>query len=1301
MLDLRREIKNFDAIKILLASPEDILRWSHGEVTKPETINYRTGRAEVDGLMCEKIFGPVTSYQCYCGKYRKARYKGIVCDKCGVEVTKADVRRERMGHIKLVIPVVHVWYAHSIPSKLSIILDISQKDLRSVIYYTRFIITTIDETRRADALKLVEEYSEKRVGELKEEEGLRINDLEEEKKSEIKALKKQKLDKEKYTIQEGLIDENYKRLVGEVKRDIKGELDDVENEIQRLSDLVKNLRVKSIITDDEHSLMNDAGIDFYSAMIGAEAVEHLLKQVDLAAEEKMLKQKIVDAAGRQKANDIRRLKYITSMIKNKVKPEWMIVHVIPVIPPDLRPIIGLTGGRYAVSDLNDLYRRVINRNNRLKRLIEINAPEVILRNEKRMLQESIDSLIDNAHTPHKPVLNSKRIAYKSLTDQLRGKKGRFRRNLLGKRVDYSGRAVITGDPTLSLYECGIPKVMALELFKPFIIHELIDQGHAINVHEAKRIINDEEVIVWDTLEKILKDRPVLLNRPPTLHKQSLQGFYVKLVEGSAIRFHPLVCGGYNADFDGDQMGVFVPLTDEAVEEIKTKMLTKYNILKLANGESVISLSKDMVWGVYYITQDPVDKPKRVFADTDSAVGAFEAGFLGIRDPVVTETKAGVIETTVGRVLFNEVFPNEIPYINELMNKRKINNIIAEFAETMDPDLLVSLLDGLKNLSFKYATVSGFTIGKSDLTSYQGKLGEIDNATKSESEILENYEEGLITQEEKERLIQELWLDTTENLANKSWEDLQKNVENSVYMQIEAKLSGTIDNLKQVVAIKGLVRDPSGKWVNLPIKSNYTDGLSVFEFFVAARGGRKGLADTALRTADSGYLTRKLVDVSHTSIVRMDDCGYSGEGVELHKNSAREIDYYSNIKGRTVAEDIVDPKTKKVILKKNEVIDRDIAKFIDQCEKIESIKVRSPLLCESPVGLCQKCYGSDIGTGKLVEIGKAVGVIASQSVGEASTQMTLRTFHFGGSKVKDITQGVPKLVELFEVRNPKFAAKLSSLTGKVSLRKTKATTVVEINGRKQQKIRYIIEGVKEINVKDGDNVKKGEDLFKIDDKKKVIAVMDGEVFLSGDVLTLTGEVSSVERFRFRETTQVIVKDGDKIKAGDPITEGNIPPKDLFDVTDIITTQKFIIEELQRVYKDQGIEISDKHLEVLVRQMSKNALIIHPGDSDYVIGEVGDKYLMKLKNEILMKSEKRPIVFEPLLIGVTASSLRAEGILSALSFQEQVRVLTDASLKGTVDHLVGFKENVIIGRLIPTGEDARIKAPEDLPYVKGLV
>lgn len=1292
-MDMEKNIKDFDALRLLLASPEEILQWSHGEVTKPETINYRTGKTEVDGLMCEKIFGPTMNFQCFCGKYRKPRYKGIVCDKCGVEVTLSKVRRERMGHIQLVVPVAHIWFFHSIPSKISILLEISQADIRSVIYYTKYIVVAVDEAQRKDSIELIKKYEEDRKSEIDEELTLRLNDLESDKKQEIDELKKKKFDKEKYIIQEGIIETKYRNLTGEVKKDIKEMLDEIDKDIQKLNKLVSEISINSILVDDEHMMLKEAGVNFYNAMIGAEAIQYLLENINLTDLQKELKQALIENAGKPKIKDVRRLKYVNALLKNRIKPEWMIIKNIPVIPPDLRPIISLPGGRFAVSDLNDLYRRVINRNNRLKKLIEINAPDVILRNEKRMLQEAVDCLIDNEHTPHRPVLNSKRIPLKSLTDQLRGKKGRFRRNLLGKRVDYSGRAVIIGDPSLTLYECGIPRLMAIELFKPFIIRKLIEQDKAINIKEAKRLIHEKSVFAWDALDEVIKDYPVLLNRPPSLHKQSMQGFFVRLVEGNAIRLHPLVCPGYNADFDGDQMGVFVPLTQKAREEIKTSMFPKYNILKVANGDSIISMEKDMVWGIYYITNMKQDKKPRVFGNPTSAIGAYELGTIAINDPIVTYIDKNVTTTCVGRLLFNEALKGTLPFINEHITKSTVNKIISELTEKATPDDVVNVLDNLKKLAFEKATESGFSTSKVDLISLPEKKEILEETLSKEMEIIDHYNEGTVTSDEKDNLIHDLWLETTDKVTKLSWTELSKHPTNAIYLQIESKINGNIDQMKQIVGIKGLIRDATGKWVKLPIKGNYAEGLEVFEFVLAAKGGRKGLADTALRTADSGYLTRKLVDVSHNSIVREEDCGYNGEGIEISKDSARVLNFKQNIKGRILTKDVTDPKTKKVLAQKGDMIENELINKIADSE-VTSVWVRSPLTCQSPMGVCAKCYGHDIATSKQVKVGHAVGVIASQSIGELSTQMTLRTFHFGGATLTDITQGIPRLVELFEARTPKYYAHISPFKAKVTIKEQKIFNTVTLNGKTQEEITYYIDGAKEVIVKDGDKVKAGDTLFVIDESKKVVAVNNGEVSCSANVITFINKVEVSKTIKIRKDVELLVKNNDIVEAGQKITEGFIDPKDYFEAKGLTETQQMIIDELQKVYIDQGISINDKHLEIIVREMGRSAKVVHPGDSDHLIGDIANKPLLELKNRMLKAQNKQLIIYKPLLTGITTASIKTSGVLSALSFQEQVRKLTDVSLTGEVDYLSGLKENVIVGRLIPTGDSAEIKSWESV-------
>ena len=1204
-----------------------------------------------------------------------------------------------MGHIQLVVPVAHIWFFHSIPSKISILLDIAQADIRSVIYYTKYIVVAVDEAQRKEAIELIKKYEEDRKAEINEELKLRVDDLDADKKQEIDELKAKKFDKEKFIIQEGIVETKYRNLTGEVKKDIKEMMDEVDKDIQKLTKLVSEITINSILVDDEHMMLKEAGVNFYNAMIGAEAIQYLLENLNLTELQKELKQTLIENAGKPKVKDVRRLKYVNALLKNRIKPEWMIIKNIPVIPPDLRPIISLPGGRFAVSDLNDLYRRVINRNNRLKKLIEINAPDVILRNEKRMLQEAVDCLIDNEHTPHRPVLNSKRIPLKSLTDQLRGKKGRFRRNLLGKRVDYSGRAVIIGDPSLTLYECGIPRLMAIELFKPFIIRKLIEQDKAINIKEAKRLIHERNVFAWDALDEVIKDYPVLLNRPPSLHKQSMQGFFVRLVEGNAIRIHPLVSPGYNADFDGYQMGVFVPLTQKAREEIKTSMFPKYNILKVANGDSIISMEKDMVWGIYYITKMKEEIKPRLFATATSAIGAYELNNLPINAPIITYVNNEVITTCVGRLLFNEAIKGALPFINEHVTRSSINKIISELTEKATPEDVVAILDNLKKLAFEKATESGFSTSKVDLISLPEKKEILEETLKKEMEIVDHYNEGTVTEEEKEGLIHDLWLETTDKVTKLSWEELSKHPDNAIYLQIESKINGNIDQMKQIVGIKGLIRDAAGKWVSLPIKGNYAEGLEVFEFVLAAKGGRKGLADTALRTADSGYLTRKLVDVSHSSIIREEDCGYDGEGIEITKDAVRMLNFKQNIKGRVLTKDVVNSKTKKTIAKAGDIIENELIDLIVDSD-IQSVWVRSPLTCQSPMGLCAKCYGHDIATSKQVKVGTAVGVIASQSIGELSTQMTLRIFHFGGATLTDITQGIPRLVELFEARTPKYYANIAPFKGKVNIKEQKIFNVITLTGKTDEEITYYIDGVEEVKVKDGDKVKAGDTLFIIDKSKKVVAVNDGVVKCNANVITFINKVDISKTIKVRKDVDLLIKNNDTVEPGQRLTEGFIDPKDYFEATDLTETQRMIINELQKVYIDQGISINDKHLEVIVKEMGRSAKVIHPGDSDHLIGDIANKHLLELKNKILKSKNKELIVYKALLTGITTASIKTSGVLSALSFQEQVRKLTDVSLTGEVDYLSGLKENVIVGRLIPTGDSAEITKWESVDEMTNM-
>jgi DNA-directed RNA polymerase subunit beta' len=1280
-MNKRNKYSNFDALKLTIASPEQIMDWSYGEVTKAETINYRTFKAEPDGLFCEKIFGPTKNYECYCGKYKKIRYKGIVCDKCGVEVTNKDVRRERMGHIKLAVPVAHVWFAYGVPNKMSIVLNMPHKKLLSVIYYTRYMVVEMENEQRGDEVKKAEALKSDEISRLNDELEEDIKDATDDYNEDIKEAKEEGSDEFKIS----QLEHKKKQGLAKIRREYAEREEEYEAYFDKLIKLLETVEIGTILTEDEYIDLQDRDLLFFKAKMGAEAVRELLTNLDIEKEVKKLRKESKNQKGNKKASTIKRLQYLEGFLKNDMNPTWMVMDVLPVLPPELRPIIPLSGGKFATSDLNDLYRRIINRNNRLARLIEIGAPEVILRNEKRMLQESVDALIDNSHRPSKPMLNSKRLPYQSLTDDLRGKKGIFRKNLLGKRVDYSGRAVIDVDPNLTIDQCGLPKAVALEMFKPFVIHELLEAEEAANIRIAKEMIDNEEDIVWDMLEKVIEGKPVLLNRAPTLHKYSIQAFYPRLVEGDAIRIHPLVCKAFNADFDGDQMAVHVLLTDEAVEEAKKAMMASSNIVNISNSQVLATPSKDMLLGFFLMTElKEIEKP-RMFASKDLAIKAYERDVIGINEEILVKIDNEVISTSAGRVIFNNILPEDYPFINERVGVKIIREIAGDIKDNYDWEVLVETLDSMKALGFKYATDIGFTMAPEDCNIDFDLESRISEMEEKDEQLQDNYLQGLITEKEKINLSTTMWNDFASELADEAWEKLDKN--NPIYEMVESGANGGKIQARQVLTIKGMVRDSRGNWVPLPIKGNYRDGLSAFEYFVAANGGRKGIADRSLRTSSTGYLTRKLVDVAHDLIVREEDCGYDGEGLVMRKDDERRMGFGARIFGRVLAKDVKNEN--EIIAEKGTAITREIADKIEEAG-IEEINVRSPILCKSPYGMCEKCYGLNLENGKPIGIGRAVGVIAAQSIGEPGTQMTMRTFHKGGVASVDITQGVPRIEELFEARKPKSEAEIASVSGKVHIEYAEddSATVV-ITGTKQVTRRYIISGVKKVMVEDGDEVKSGQILYITKDESEKQAPFDGTVSIEGGILKFIGTVKAEEVITVLPNIPILVKDGDEIKAGKQITEGSVDPRKLTEVADMLTAQKYILDGVQKVFNEQGVPIADVHVEIILRQMARLGRVIESGNSDYLVGSLVNRYISEAKNESLVEEGKNKALVIPKLMGIKGSALHTESFLSAMSFQEQVRVLTQSAILGKVDHLRGMKENVIIGRRIPSGEEARLE------------
>ncbi len=1153
----------FDAIKIGLASPEKILEWSHGEVKKPETINYRTLKPERDGLFCERIFGPSKDWECHCGKYKKIRYKGVICDRCGVEVTKASVRRERIGHIALAAPVSHIWYFKGIPSRMGLILDISPRVLEKVLYFASYIVLDKGQT---------------------------------------------------------------------------------------------NLQYKQVLSEKEYREELDKwGYGAFRVGMGAEAVLELLKAIDLEAESGILRKELKDSSGQKRARIIKRLEVVEAFRISKNKPEWMIMTVIPVIPPDIRPMVQLDGGRFATSDLNDLYRRIINRNNHLARLLELGAPDIIVRNEKRMLQEAVDALIDNGRRG-RPVTGPGNRALKSISDMLKGKQGRFRQNLLGKRVDYSGRSVIVVGPELKIYQCGLPKEMAIELFKPFVMKELVQNGTAHNIKSAKKMVERLQSEVWDVLEEVIKEHPVMLNRAPTLHRLGIQAFEPILVEGKAIKLHPLVCTAFNADFDGDQMAVHLPLSVEAQAECRFLLLSPNNLLKPSDGGLVAVPSQDMVLGIYYLTQERPGSlgEGKAFKNVNEAILAYENGVVTLHSRIKVRVdkameggsvKSGFVESTVGRFIFNEIIPQDLGFVDRTqeenalllevdfhVGKKQLKQILEKVFNVHGATQTAVTLDDIKAIGYKYSTRAAMTVSISDMTVPESKPKLIADAQATVDQIAKNFRRGLITEEERYKEVIETWKNTDDQLTHDLLSGLDKY--NNIYMMADSGARGSDKQIKQLAGMRGLMADTTGHTIELPIKSNFREGLDVLEYFISAHGARKGLSDTALRTADSGYLTRRLVDVSQDLIVREVDC-CEGEEVPFMEIRAfadgkETIEgLQERITGRYIAETITDPDTGEVVVKKNHICTplraAAVMKVLEKQGR-DSVKIRTVLTCKSHVGVCAKCYGANMATGQAVQVGEAVGIIAAQSIGEPGTQLTMRTFHTGGVAGGDITQGLPRVEELFEARKPKGLAIISEFGGVVTLKDTK--------------------------------------------KKREIMVTDTETGNSKTYLIPYG-------------SRIKVQDEQVIEAGDELTEGSVNPHDILKIKGVRAVQDYMIREVQRVYRLQGVEINDKHVEMIVRQMLKKIKIEESGDSDVLPGTSMNVLEYNEMNEALIAEGKQPAEGKQVMLGITKASLATDSFLSAASFQETTKVLTEAAINGRVDHLIGLKENVLIGKLIPAG------------------
>nr|NYG11607.1 DNA-directed RNA polymerase subunit beta' [Nocardioides lianchengensis] len=1231
----------FDQLQIGLATADDIRTWSHGEVKKPETINYRTLKPERDGLFCEKIFGPTRDWECYCGKYKRVRFKGIICERCGVEVTRSKVRRERMGHIELAAPVTHIWYFKGVPSRLGYLLDLAPKDLEKVIYFAAYMITSVDEDARHRDLSSLEGKVGLERERLENRMNLALDDRSKKEETDLAELEAEgaKADA-KRKVRDGA-----EREKTQIRR--RGEA-----EIARLDEVwntFKSLKVQDLMGDEMlyREMKNWFG-KYFEGHMGATAIQKRLEDFDIPAEVESLRDTIANGKGQKKVRALKRLKVVDAFRKTGNKPQGMVLDAVPVIPPDLRPMVQLDGGRFATSDLNDLYRRVINRNNRLKRLLDLGAPEIIVNNEKRMLQEAVDSLFDNGRRG-RPVTGPGNRPLKSLSDMLKGKQGRFRQNLLGKRVDYSGRSVIVSGPQLKLHQCGLPKQMALELFKPFVMKRLVDLSHAQNIKSAKRMVERARPVVWDVLEEVITEHPVLLNRAPTLHRLGIQAFEPQLIEGKAIQIHPLVCSAFNADFDGDQMAVHLPLSAEAQAEARILMLSTNNILKPSDGRPVTMPTQDMIIGLFFLTTDRPNQPGegRAFASQAEAIMAFDRGEISMQSPIkirfddivppleaeVADWEQGrslILDTTLGRSIFNDTLPADYPFVNYEVGKKALGAIVNDLAERYTKVEVAASLDALKDTGFHWATRSGVTVSIDDVTTPANKIEILSAYEAQAAKVQKQFERGLVTDEERRQELIEIWTQASNDVAKAMEGNFDR--ANPIYMMVDSGASGNMMQIRQVAAMRGLVANPKGDIIPRPIKANFREGLSVLEYFISTHGARKGLADTALRTADSGYLTRRLVDVSQDVIIREDDCG-TERGLPKRIGERREdgsVVKHENAEtaayARSAAVEVTHPETGETLVEAGgDLGDVKIGELV--AAGIEEVKVRSVLTCDARTGTCAKCYGRSLATGKLVDIGEAVGIIAAQSIGEPGTQLTMRTFHTGGvASADDITQGLPRVVELFEARSPKGRTPISEAAGRVEIDET-------------------------------------------DKARKVLVTPD--------------DGSEVQEYPVSKRSRLNVADGEHIEVGHHLTSGTPDPQDVLRILGVRRAQEHLVDEVQQVYRSQGVSIHDKHIEIIVRQMLRRVTVIESGETNLLPSDLVDRVLFEEENRRVVSEGGKPASGRPVLMGITKASLATESWLSAASFQETTRVLTDAAIHGRSDSLRGLKENVIIGKLIPAG------------------
>jgi len=1384
------EATEFRSLRISLASPEQIRSWSYGEVTKPETINYRRLRPEKDGLFCEAIFGPTRDWQCYCGKYKNVRYKGIVCDKCGVEITRAAVRRERLGHIQLAAPVAHVWYTRRVPSYLGLLLNISRRNLDRVLYFAQYVITFVDDEARKRALKRLDEELEEAEQRLFEENQVKIDEATEEIRERLSeaetqlaalqdsfeerlsaatdevvsdaqvieqrlenlmgeeadakivlgettiAKKGEKIGREhivlvqettseRLTEKQKELEEEQESTVADLEREIQIIQEEIGLESEEMRDLitVKLARLRqqaqsnreqlealtqmAFLNETEYRELKSKFGNVFRAEMGAEAFYDILKNMDLEKLAKDLWREVRTTRSKQGAKRAtKRLSVVEALRKSGNRPEWMILTILPVIPPDLRPMVQLDGGRFATSDLNDLYRRVINRNNRLKRLLELGAPDVIVRNEKRMLQEAVDSLIDNSQRG-KALSRRGRRELKSLSDMLKGKKGRFRRNLLGKRVDYSGRSVIVVGPTLKMGQCGLPKTMALELFRPFVISKLVDYGYASNIKGARRIIERQPPEVWEVLEEVIEGRPILLNRAPTLHRLGIQAFMPILVEGKAIQLHPLVCAAFNADFDGDQMAVHVPLSKKAVEEAATQMMATQNLLKPADGHPIVGPSKDMVLGVYYLTvmQDGQKGEGKVYSSMEEVERAFDLDYVDIHAKIKLHTETyfkedgiryadgkpreKIIETTPGRVVLNRALPEEMRFINEVLDKAAVNELVNRVYRRLGDEETIEMVDKIKNLGFLYATRSGITIAVSDLTVPVDREVILQDARMRVDQIDRQYRRGLLTEDEQYQRTIEQWTDAKVKVE-KAVRDAMSPAGPITMMALSGSTKGGFGPITQLAGMRGLMADPQGRIIPVPITSNFRQGLSALEYFISTHGARKGLADTALRTADAGYLTRRLVDVAQDVIVLAEDCGTSkGIWVRSADNFGKQT-LSERIFGRVAAETVAHPETGEVIIEVDHLFTEELA---DETEAagVKDVYVYSPMTCELRQGICAKCYGIDLARGKVVELGAAVGIVAAQSIGEPGTQLTLRTFHTGGTAEArgDITQGLPRVEELFEARQkPKGEAVMTEISGVVEIRMVEGVRHVFVTDSKLVEDDYELPEGWTVLVEDEEEIKAGAILAEMEDDV-IIARHGGRVVVNDSVVRVLWESKDERDYVIPAGIRILVSEGERVEAGDQITEGSKNPHRILEILGRDAVTQYLLKEVQQVYRPQGQNINDKHFETIIRKMLSKVMITASGDTEMLPGELVEATIFQAENMEIIEEGGQPARAEPVLLGITKASLNTESFLSASSFQHTIKVLAKAAIAGKEDELLGLKENVIIGKLIPAGTGYKIR------------